>query len=161
MEPLVNQPAWHQSLPPHIQFDDAALIIELEQLRHELKLDDQNFMMHLVQSKSIMSRNLVATYREARHKQPEGSDRDHFAMVLGARIMRKIEVHSANTSPTAIPRAELQGVLADLRNIVGRFSVFEDVVRFLMDMENREKRFDDKAGYIARIDACCSKFRLA
>ena len=157
---LVNQPAWHQALPPHIQFSQAALVTELEQLRDELKLDDQNFMMFLVQSRTVMMRNLTGAYQEARIKQPGGSDRDHFAMVVGARIMRKLEVHNANTSSTAITRVELQGIVADLRNVVSRFSAFDDVLQFFVGLENREKRFDDKSGHIARIDACCSKYFL-
>lgn len=152
------QPVWHQSLPPHIQFVDGALVAALETLRNELKLDDQAFMMFVVQSKTVMVRNLRGAYQDARLKDPNASDRDHFAMVTGARLMRKIEVHGVNNSPCALPQATLRNFLMDLRNIVSRFSSFEDVVQFFIALETREKRFDDKAGHIARIDECCGKF---
>jgi len=155
------QPGWHQSLPPHVQFSSAPLVNELERLRNELKLDDQTFMMFLVQSKTVMLRNLVDGYLEARRAWPGRSDRVYFAMVMDARLKKKIEVHHANTSATAVSREELQGMLDDLKKIVDCFSSLDDVIGFFVDLENREKRFADEAGYIARIDACCSRHDLS
>lgn len=156
-----GQPAWHQALPPHIQFSDGALITDLERLRNELGLDDQVFMMVLVQSKTVMVRNLHGTYREAQRQLPGRPQTDYFAMVIGERIIKKTMTHDVNTSPTALSQQELGRIIDDLEGIAARCSTLDDVIRFLTDIENREHRFDDTFGYTARVDAVCSRYNAA
>ena len=79
-------------------------------------------------------------------------------MVIGDRITKKIMTHDVNTSPTALSKKELEGIIDDLEGIAARCPTFDDVIRFLMDIENREHNFDDPFGFITRVDAICSKY---
>src|SRR5437899_9307167 len=79
-------------------------------------------------------------------------------MVIGDRITKKIMTHDVNTSPTALSKQKLEGIVDDLEAIASRCSTFDDVIRFLMDIENREQNFDDPFGFITRVDAICSKY---
>ena len=156
-----SQPAWHRALPPHIQFTNEALITDLERLRNELGLDDQVFMRALVLSKTVMVRNLHGAYREAQRQLPGRPQSDYFGMVIGDRILKKIMTHDVNASPTALSRQELEGIIHDLEGIAARCSTLDDVIGFLIDIENREQHFEDPFGYIARVDAACSRYHAA
>ena len=156
-----GQPEWHRALPPHLQFTNQALITDLEHLRNESGLDDQVFVMVLLQSKTAVLRTLREAYRDAQRQLPDRPQQDYFAMVIGDRITKKIITHDVNTSSTPLSKQELEGIIDDLEGIAAHCSTFDDVIRFLMDIENREQNFDDPFGFITRVDAICSKYHDA
>jgi len=145
-------------LPPHLQFINRALVADLERFRKELGLDDEVFNMVLLQSKTAVLCTLREAYRDAQQQLPDRPQQDYFAMVIGDRITKKIMTHDVNTSPTALSKQKLEGIVDDLEAIASRCSTFDDVIRFLMDIENREQNFDDPFGFITRVDAICSKY---
>jgi hypothetical protein len=153
-----GQPEWHRALPTHLHFTNEALIADLEHLRNELGLDDQVFVMVLLQSETAVLRTLREAYRDAQRQLPDRPQQDYFAMVIGDRITKKIMTHDVNTSPTALSKRELEGIIDDLEDIAARCSTFDDVIRFLIDIENRERNFDDRFGLITRVDAICSRY---
>jgi len=148
-------------LPPHLQFINRALVADLERFRKELGLDDEVFNMVLLQSKTAVLCTLREAYRDAQQQLPDRPQQDYFAMVIGDRITKKIMTHDVNTSPTALSKQELEGIVDDLEASASRCSTFDDVIRFLMDIENREQNFDDPFGFITRVDAICSKYHDA
>ncbi len=109
-----GQPEWHRALPPHLQFTNEALITDLEHLRNELELDDQVFVMVLLQCKTAVLRTLREAYSDAERQLPDRSQQNYFAMVIGDRITKKIITHDVNTSPTGLSKQELEGIVNDL-----------------------------------------------
>ena len=145
----------------HLRFTNRALAADLERFRKELGLDDQVFIMVLLQSKTAVLQTLREAYRDPQRQLPDRPQQDYFAMVIGNRITKKISTHDVNTSPTALSSRELEGIIDELEGIAARCSTFDDVIRFVMDIENREHNFDDPFGFIARVDAVCSKYQDA
>jgi hypothetical protein len=82
-------------------------------------------------------------------------------MVIGDRIIKKMMAYPMNTSPYALPPEELERITDDLENICRGFSTLDEVIRFLTDIEERENRWDDPTGNMARIDEVFSRHRNA
>jgi len=155
---FVSGPTWHRELPAHLKYRNKSLVADLETLRTTYGLNDQDFTMILVQSKSVMLRNVQGVYRDAQLRFPGHSDHDHLMMVLGTRISGKLNNHFLNTSPTAVPVEELLGILEDVSKVVLSSWMFSDVFNYLCDIENREGRFEQP--FVSCVDAVCDRHQI-
>lgn len=155
-----SQPEWYRALPSHVTFSNKTLVNDLEKLRNKLDFEHQMFAMMILLSKPVMIRNIRATYQDAKKKFPGCSEQEYCAMVIADRISKKINAHHISTSPYALSLDELGFIIDSLEEITSNFESFEDAIKYLVDIEILEHRWDDPSGTMTRIQEIFSKHQV-
>ena len=154
-------PLWHQAWPQHVQFNKRALIDDLESLRQAGDFEYDQFVLLILNTRTVMVRNLRAAYREAQQSYPNHPKSAHFMIVMTDRLTKKAMVQLHDPSPGAVPAHDLTEIIGNLVAITSEFSTIDDAIEFLTEIDEREGRFDDPWSAKRAIDVVCSGHRDA
>lgn len=160
-----SHPAWLTNMPAELRFTDSALVSELERLREQLGLDHDQFWRGAMCSRTVTIKSIRNSYAEAKRRMPGYSETEYLGCAIGDRMCKKMTALAYNTALDPLTAEDMSEnmseIMDNLEAHVARCKTLDGVVRYLMDIEEREGSFTDPFHILARIDGICSKFSAA
>ncbi len=131
------QPRWYRVLPPHIRPPEDA-IARLEELRAELGLDDEAFVIALASSAWAVVRAQEATLESLRQQFPDAEEKRLWTAVVYARLELKLQ----SPAPWDPPPEAIQARMEKIAEIMRPLKSWDDVLRFVLEMDSEGRGSD-------------------
>ncbi len=153
-----GRPAWLTNMPAEIRFTNGSLISKLEKLRQELGLDHEQFAMGVMCSRTATIKSIRNSYAEAKRRMPGYSETEYLGCAIGDRMLKKLTALPYNTAPNPLTPEEISEITDNLEAVATKCMTLDGVIRYLIEIEEREGSFTDPFHILARIDGACSNY---
>lgn len=126
-----NHPRWYSVLPVHIRPHEQR-IEKLEQLRVDLKMRDELFMVALASSPWAVIQAQEAALESLRQQIPDADERKLWSAVMLARL----EIKLKSPAPWDPAPEEIRRRMDNIQEIMRGMTAWEDVLRYILDMDH-------------------------
>ena len=151
---MFSIPQWYKMLPNSVKPIDKKTIEKVEIFRNKYpEFTHERMFMAIMVSPWAVKRIQKYTLELIRIHLPTASNRELWTRVLLARLDTKL--HSLpETDPFAKPlsKEEILSRMENIDKIVSNFKTFDDVVDYIIEMDEEENRFYDPTGMQSELD---------
>lgn len=135
---------WYKKIPERIRPPESS-IDKLESFRRENSIPQDHFAMLIGTSDWAVAKLQRSIYNESKYMYPHLSEKEHWRNVILSRIEIKrksnlMMLHDPGSNP--LTNLELDEIIVNLNANLESFSSFSDVIFFLIDLDEKENRFD-------------------
>lgn len=146
------KPRWYKMLPDSVKPINEDVIKRIKEFHKEIKefqpgLSDEMIWMGIMTSRWAVKRIQKSILEQAKKQMPNASEQELWAGVLVSRFHAKL-INPAETQPFAKPlsQEEILSRMENTANIVSGFKSFDDVLNYVIAMDEEENRFYDPTG---------------
>lgn len=151
---MISKPEWHMKLPDHLKPTNDEAIQNIENFRKENYLTDELMFMAIGTTEWAVRRIQQYTLGIFRKEFPDLSEKELWKSVIMSRLQTKLSFDFIEeTDPFAKPLSKQQifSIIEKLDNIISNFKTFEDVVEYIISIDQMENRFHDITGMQAKL----------
>lgn len=148
------KPKWYDILPDSLKPMNDAIIQELENFRKEYVLTDELMLTAIGTTKWAVRKIQNYTLGLFKKKSPHFSDKELWKSVIISRLQVKLNSLSmGETDPFARPlsQQEIFSLIENIDNVISNFRTFKDVVEYIINLDEKENRFDGPIGAITEV----------
>lgn len=154
------KPQWYSMLPDSVKPISEEVIEKVEEFRKKSELflgvekTHEMIFMGIMVSKWAVRRIQKYTLEVIRKQIPNASERELWKQVLLARLNVKLSTSGAKPDIFSKPlsEAELLSQIANVDNIMTKFRSFDDVIDYIIEIDEKENRFHDPTGMQSELD---------
>lgn len=151
---MISKPEWYRKLPNHLKPTNDELIQNIENFRKENYLADELIFIAICTTKWAVRKIQQYTLEKFREEFPDLSEKELWKSVVMSRLQTKLSFDFIEeTDPFAKPLSKQQifSIIENLDKIISNFKTFEDVVEYIVSIEEMENRFHDITGMQAKL----------
>ncbi|MCK4401794.1 hypothetical protein KAW08_05785 [bacterium] len=147
------KPLWYKMLPSSVKPINDNVIEKIKDFRKGYKLTNIMIVMGITTSRWAVRRIQKFCLEQNKARMPNASECELWTYVLASRFEVKLR-SPANTDPFAKPllQEEIRSRMKNIDNIVSNFKSFNDVVDYVVKMDEEENRFCDPSGMQSELD---------
>jgi len=145
---ITNMPEWYTMLPSFMKIEKDK-VNKLEELRSKHNLSHHKFFISIGTSMWAVEKAQEETLRALKKVMPNTNDRELWKHVLLARLNVKLDFPVKYFSRSA---EEIKKDIKNIDDIVKNFESFEDVILYIIEMDEREYAFLDPTGMKEKIN---------
>lgn len=144
---LFFKPQWYKLLPDSVKPIDKRKIKKIEDFRKRYRFTDEVMFMGIMVSRWAVKRIQKFCLEQLKRQMPDASEQELWKGVLLSRFNVKL-VSPPETNPFAEPlsQEEILSRIENIDNIVSGFKSFDDVIAYIILMDEEENRFYDPSG---------------
>jgi hypothetical protein len=144
------KPKWYSMLPESLKPIDDETIRLIEEYRNRKILPDEAIFTAIITTRWAVGRIQKYTLDLFRRQFPNLSERELWKSVIASRLQSRLDVYNTigETDPLAKPLSQ-QKILSLIENLdktVLNFETFEDVIGYIINIDEKENRFYDLTG---------------
>lgn len=117
--------------------------------------------MGVMCSRTTTIKSIRNSYAEAKRRMPGYSETEYLGCSIGDRMLKKLTALPYNTAPNLLTQEDITEITDNLEAVAAKCKTLDGVIRYLMDIEEREGSFTDPFHILARIDGVCSNYPAA
>jgi hypothetical protein len=151
---MFSKPQWYKMLPNSVKPIDEQTIERVEIFRNKYPgFTHERMFMAIMVSRWAVKRIQKYTVELIKSHLPTASERELWRRVLLARLAAKLN-SPPETDPFAKPlsKEEILSRIENMDNIVSNFKSFDDVVDYIIQIDEEENRFYDPTGMQSELD---------
>lgn len=151
---MISKPEWYMKLPNHLKPTNDEVVQNIEKFRKENYLTDDLMFIAISTTKWAVRKIQQYTLGIFRKEFPDLSEKELWKSVIMSRLQAKLSFDFVEeTDPFAKPLSKEQifSIIENLDKVISNFKTFEDVVEYIVSLEEKENRFHDIAGMQATL----------
>jgi len=151
---MISEPEWYMKLPDHLKPKNDDAIRNIENFRKENYLTDELMFIAICTTKWAVRRIQQYTLEKFRKEFPDLSEKELWKSVIMSRLQTKLNFDFIEeTDPFVKPLSKQQifSIIENLDKIISNFRSFEDVVEYIVSIDEMENRFYDITGMQAKL----------
>lgn len=144
---MFGKPRWYNLLPPHLRPSEEK-ISKIEDFRKRNFLTDHLLFIAIGTSPWAVRKVQEFCLEQNRKIMPNVSEKELWKSVLFSRFQTKLATPSDYYPPWATPLSQEEILLRidNISSIMANFKAFEDVVDYVLKMDEEEGAFSDPTG---------------
>ena len=148
------KPKWYDMLPASVKPIQNEKIRNVESFRKRLNFTDDMVFMAIMVSKWAVIKIQKYTLDLLRKQIPNASEKELWQGVILSRLQTKL-LSPSETDPFAKPllKEELSFRIENIESISSNFSSFDDVIDYIIEMDEEENRFADPTGLQSELES--------
>lgn len=157
---MISELEWYIKLPDHLKPKNDDVIRNIENFRKENYLTDELMFMAIVTTKWAVGRIQQYTLEKFRKEFPDLSEKELWKSVIMSRLQTKLSFDFVEeTDPFAKPLSKQQifSIIENLDKIISNFETFEDVIEYIISIDEMEDRFHDITGMQTKLSKLLEK----
>ena len=150
---MLFKPQWYMMLPDDVKPIDENVIKKIEDFRKKYGAPDKMIFMGIMVSKWAVKRIQKYILKLIRKQIPNASEKELWKVVLLARLDTKLmSPPETDTFAKPLSREEIVSREENIDNIVSDFESFDDVIDYIIQMDEEENRFYDPIGMQSELE---------
>ena len=147
------KPRWYKMLPDSVKPINDNVIEKIKDFHKEYKLTNRMIFLGIMSSRWSARRIIKFCLEQDKVQMPNASECERWTYVLASQFRAKL-MSPAETDPFAKPlsQEEIRSRMKNIDNIISNFKSFDDVVDYIIKMDEEENRFYDLSGIQSKLD---------
>ena len=145
---MLFQPNWYKMLPDSVKPMSTKQIKAVETFRKKYGGNDLPTFMGIITSPWAVARIQQHSLARLQKIMPEATEKELWKEVLCARLLIKASFSQEPDDPHATPLSEeeIKERLENIDEIISSFNSFDDVIQYILAIDEQENRFFDPTG---------------
>lgn len=142
-----SKPEWFRQLPEYLQ-PHSSKIKEIENFKKCLGIDDFSLSMLISMTHWGVRRLQLFMLKKFRSESPTSNEKDLWKCVIISRMIAKSLNSDIPKPPYTNPLSqnEIDSIINNIDLIISQFNYFEEVVEYLIQIDEKEGWFNDPSG---------------
>lgn len=148
-----GKPNWYKTLPPYFQPDEG-MIQTIENFRNQYSIDHNVFAQMVAMTPWSAKKLQWFMLKKFRAEQPNWSEKEIWKSVIISRMNVKLMTvdYPPDFGSSPLSRDEINNIINQVGTIVKDFKNFDDVVKYILDIDYKENRFYDPSGVLDELN---------
>ena len=148
-----GKPSWYKTLPPYFQPDES-MIQSIENFRIQYSIDQNIFAQMVAMTPWSVKKLQWFMLKKFRAEQPSWSEKEIWKSVIISRMNVKLMTvdYPPDFGSSPLSRNEINNIMDQAGTIVKDYKSFDEVVRYLLDIDYKENRFYDPSGVLDELN---------
>lgn len=153
-----GKPKWYKTLPPYFQPDES-MIQQIENFRKQYSIDHNTFAQMVAMTPWSVKKLQWFMLKKFRAEQPSWSEQEIWKSVIISRMNVKLMTvdYPPDYGSSPLSRNEINDIINQAATILKNFKSFDDVVKYLLDIDYKENRFYDPSGVLNELNRILDK----
>lgn len=150
---MLFKPQWYKMLPDSVKPIDKRKIEKIEDFRKRLGVPDEAIFMGIMVTRWAVKKIHKYLFEQAKKLMPNAPEQELWKAVILSRFDAKLKT-SPETDLGAKPLSpeEIFSRMENINNIISGFKSFDDVLDYIIAIDEEENRFYDPAGIFDRLN---------
>jgi|SRR5690606_33082374 len=142
-----GKPQWYKNLPDYFKPEESR-IQEIENFRASYGIDNNSFAMMISMTPWSAKKLQWFMLKKFKTEQPTWSEKEIWKSVIISRMNVKLMTvdYPPDIGSSPLSRDEINNIIERAGTIVKDFKNFDEVVKYILDIDYKENRFYDPSG---------------
>jgi len=156
---IFPKPKWYSKLPASLKPIDDGIIHEVENFRKENYLTDELMFMAIGTTKWAVRKIQKYILEQFKETSPHLTEKELWVSVIYSRLQVKLAfcvsenvgLHESDPFVKPLSEQEIYSLIENLDKIISKFKTFEDVIKYIIEIDEKENRFHDGTGLHSKL----------
>ena len=157
---IFPKPKWYGKLPASLKPIDDEILHEVENFRKENYLTDDLMFMAIGTTKWAVRKIQKYILEQSKETSPHLTEKELWKSVIYSRlqvklnscVMKKVGLQESDPFVKPLSEQEIHALMENLDKIISKFKTFEDVIEYIICIDEKENRFHDISGMQANLE---------